>query len=71
VAGFTVINTGSVSQSFDGDPHASYLLIDDGMPMVRRVEYDIEREIEAITASGLPHADWVARMLRAAGPQAP
>lgn len=69
--GFTVINTGSVSQSFDGDPRASYLLIDDGKPNVRRVEYDIEREINAITASGLPHADWQARTLRAARPQMP
>ena len=71
VAGFTVVNTGSVSQSFDGDPRASYLLIDNGTPMVRRVEYDIEREIVALSTSGLPHADWVTRTLRAAGPQAP
>ena len=54
VAEFTVINTGSVSQSFDGDPRSSYLLIDNGMPKIRRVEYDIEREIDAITARGLP-----------------
>ena len=71
VAEFMVINTGSVSQSFDGDPRASYLLIDNGTPKVRRVEYDIEREINAITASGLPHADWMARTLRAARPQTP
>jgi predicted phosphodiesterase len=68
---FTVANTGSVSQSFDGDPRASYLLIDNGKPTVRRVEYDIEQEINAITTSGLPHADWVARTLRAARPQLP
>jgi predicted phosphodiesterase len=71
MAGFTVINTGSVSQSFDGDPRASYLLIDDGTPSVRRVEYDIEREANAMTMSGLPHADWVARTLRSARPQMP
>jgi predicted phosphodiesterase len=71
VAEFTVINTGSVSQSFDGDPRASYLLIDNGTAKVRRVEYDLEREINAITASGLPHADWMARTLRAARPQTP
>jgi predicted phosphodiesterase len=69
LAGFTLINTGSVSQSFDGDPRASYLLIDNGTPQIRRVEYDIEREIRAVTASGLPHADWVARTLRAARPR--
>ena len=69
--GLTVINTGSVSQSFDGDPRASYLLNDDGKPSVRRVEYDIENEINAMTATGLPHADWIARTLRAARPQMP
>ncbi len=69
VAGLTVINTGSVGQSFDGDLRASYLLIDNGTPKCRRVEYDVEREINAITASGLPHADWMARTLRAARPQ--
>jgi predicted phosphodiesterase len=70
VAGFTVINTGSVSQAFDGDPRASYLLIDNTTPKIRRVDYDIEREIDAITARGLPHADWIARTLRAGRPQA-
>jgi predicted phosphodiesterase len=71
LAQLTVSNTGAVSQSLDGDPRASYLLIDDGTPEVRRVAYEIEREINAITASGLPHADWVARTLRAARPQGP
>jgi predicted phosphodiesterase len=71
VAGFTVVNAGCVSQSFDGDPRASYLLIDNGTPKIRRVEYDIEREIDAIGASGLPHAVWVARTLRTARPQMP
>jgi len=68
---FQVINTGSVSQSFDGDPRASYLLIDNGRPEIRRVEYDIEREIKAIGMSRLPHADWMARTLRVARPQMP
>lgn len=67
----TVINTGSISQSFDGDARASYLLLENGMPTVRRVEYDIEREISAITQNRLPHADWVVRTLRAARPQTP
>lgn len=66
-----MINAGSVSQSFDDDPRASYLLIDNGTPKIRRVEYDIEQEIDAITASGLPHADWMVSTLRAAGPQMP
>jgi predicted phosphodiesterase len=71
LAGLTVINTGSISQSFDGDPRASYLLIDNGTSRIRRVEYDIEREINTITTRGLPHVDWMARTLRAARPQMP
>ena len=70
LAQFKVINTGSISQSFDGDRCASYLLIDDDKPEIRRIEYDIEQEIDAMTASGLPYADWIGRTLRAARPQA-
>jgi predicted phosphodiesterase len=66
-----VINTGSVSQSFDGDRRASYVLIDNGKPNVRRIEYDIDQEINAVAASGVPHADWMERTLRAARPQMP
>jgi len=69
--GITVVNSGSVSQSFDGDPRSSYVLVDDGVPTIRRVAYDVEREIQAISAKGLPHADWVARTLRSARPQMP
>lgn len=69
--GLVVINTGSVSQSFDGDRRASYLLMDDGKPKIRRIEYDIDQEINAIAASGLPHADWMERTLRAARPVMP
>jgi len=62
----TVINTGSVSLSYDGDPRAAYLLLDDDRPTIRRVEYDMDREIAALAASGFPHAEWVARSLRSA-----
>lgn len=71
VAGLTVINTGCVSQSFDGDPRASYLLLDQGRPAIRRVEYDVEREIQAMIGNGVPHVDWIARTLRTARPQMP
>jgi putative phosphoesterase len=69
--GFMVVNTGSVSQSFDGDPRASYLLLDDGRPTIRRVEYDVDREIKALRDCGMPHADWIARTLRSASAQMP
>jgi len=60
-----VANTGSVSLSYDDDLRASYLLLDDFQPAIRRVEYDIEREVRALSDSGLPHADWIAKLLRA------
>ena len=41
----TVCNTGSVGSPYDGDPRASYLMIDDGKPATRRVAYDVEKEI--------------------------
>jgi putative phosphoesterase len=71
VAGMTVINTGSVSLSYDGDRRAAYLLLDDSAPTIRRVEYDVDREVRALSVSGLPHADWIARMLESADPQMP
>jgi predicted phosphodiesterase len=64
-----IANSGSVSLSYDGDPRAAYLLLDDGTPSIRRVEYDIERELKALATSGLPHAGWTARMLSTARPQ--
>jgi hypothetical protein len=38
---------------------------------VRRVEYDVEREIKALGQSGLPRADWIAKTLLAAAQQMP
>lgn len=69
--GLTLINSGSVSMSYDGDPRAAYLVLDDQEPTIRRVEYEVDREIEALTQSGIPHADWVARTLKSAKPEMP
>lgn len=66
-----VANTGSVSLSFDGDKRASYLLIDEGRPSIRRVEYDLDRELKALATCGIPHADWIASILETASPQMP
>jgi putative phosphoesterase len=71
VTGMTVINTGSVSLSYDGDRRAAYLLLDDSTPTIRRMEYDVDREVRALSLSGLPHADWTAKMLVSASPQMP
>ena len=67
----TVANSGSVGLPHDGDRRASYLIIDDGEPRVRRVEYDFEREIAALRGCGLPYAQWVARTILKASPQMP
>jgi len=62
--GFTVANTGSLSLSYDGDPRASYLVIDGQAVTVRRVEYDVESEARELLSSGLAHAGWLCRILR-------
>lgn len=66
-----VANTGSVSLSYDGDRRASYLLLDGPSPTIRRVEYDLEKELKALSSCGLPHADWIAKTLHTASPQMP
>ncbi len=71
VAPTTVVNSGSVSLSYDGDRRAAYLLLDDSKPEIRRVDYDVSRELKALSACGMPHADWLARTLETASPQMP
>ncbi len=71
VSGMTVVNTGSVSLSYDGDRRAAYLLLDEFKPSIRRVEYDVNKEIRAMHDCSLPHAGWVAKMLESASPQMP
>ena len=66
-----VANTGSVSLSYDGDRRAAYLLLDDFQPTIRRVEYDVDRELKALANCGLPHSDWMAKTLASASPQMP
>jgi putative phosphoesterase len=53
-----VMNPGSVGQPRDGDPRAAYAVVDlsTDPPTVdeRRVEYDVERVVEAVESAGLP-----------------
>jgi predicted phosphodiesterase len=70
-SGKIVANTGSVSLSYDGDRRAAYLLLDESRPAIRRVEYDVAREIAALSHRGLPHADWIAKILESGRPQMP
>jgi putative phosphoesterase len=65
VGEMTVVNAGSVSQSYDGDRRASYVVIDGESVSIRRVEYDVESEARELLGSGLPHAEWMAKILLA------
>jgi len=58
VEGVHFVNTGSVGRPKDGDWRAGYVLLDAGAADVHvefvRVEYDVERAMQAIRASELP-----------------
>jgi len=60
----TICNCGSVGSPYDGDPRASYLLIDDDQPSIRRVEYDVEKEVGRLLASDYPQKEWIAELRR-------
>jgi predicted phosphodiesterase len=62
----TICNCGSVGMPFDGDPRASYLLVDAGVPAIRRVAYDVESEVRGLLRSGYPDAERIAETLRTA-----
>ncbi len=49
-----ILNPGSVGQPRDLNPRASYAVIDDGVPYIRRVSYDIERTVNDLERSALP-----------------
>ena len=66
-----IVNTGSVSLSYDGDARAAYLLMNGSNPTIRRVEYDVEKELKTLSDCGFPHTDWVAKILRTKSPLLP
>lgn len=51
-----VMNPGSVGQPRDGNPRAAYAVLDLAAGTIdeRRVEYDIERVLEAVRTADLP-----------------
>ena len=67
--GKAVFNTGSVGLPFDGDPRASYAILeaegDRYQITLRRVRYDVERTVRAFADSGHPFADSVIQAIRA------
>ena len=64
VGEMTICNCGSVGSPYDGDPRASYLMIDDDEPAIRRVEYDVEKEVGRLLASDYPQKEWIASLKR-------
>ena len=65
IAGFTLVNCGSVGLPYDGDWRPSYALIDDSrLVTIRRVEYDLESETRAIRQSGFPLGEWLIEVER-------
>jgi predicted phosphodiesterase len=71
VAGKTVANTGSAGLPYDGDRRAAYLLLDESRLAIRRVEYDVDKELKALSTCIMPHAEWIAKTLESASPQMP
>ena len=59
----TIVNSGSVGLSWDGDRRASYVLLEDGKCTIRRVDYNIEQEIRELRLRNYPHADWLISIL--------
>lgn len=55
-----VVNPGSIGQPRDGDPRASYVIIEDGVVQFKRVEYDIDLTLRALAESGLD--DWAVEL---------
>ena len=55
-----IINPGSVGQPRDGDPRASYVLLDTKKMeiKIRRVEYDIDRTVEDMRREKFPEFLW-------------
>jgi putative phosphoesterase len=63
VNGITVINPGSVGLPRDGDPRASYgILSEDSEIELKRIEYPVQRTVDAVLAS---HLDPTAKQMLA------
>ena len=66
-----LVDGGSVGIPLDGDTRASYTVLEGGKAQIRRVAYDVEKEIARLRRSDLPHTEWGATMLRTGRPALP
>jgi len=64
-----VLNPGSVGLPSDGDPRAAFAVIEDGVPRLERVEYDVEATVGRLDRKTLPATvvDKLSRLLRTGG----
>jgi putative phosphoesterase len=60
----TIVNSGSVSLSLDGDIRATYVVIEDARVEHRRVAYELERVAAQMIAMDYPNAATYANWLR-------
>jgi len=49
-----VINPGSIGQPRDGDPRASYTIIDNNTILLKRIKYPVEKVIEKYEQLKIP-----------------
>ncbi|MGH7911562.1 MAG: metallophosphoesterase family protein [Candidatus Dormibacteraceae bacterium] len=57
-----IANGGSAGLPWDGDARAAYLLVDDGVPHVQRVAYDVVAAADDAREAGFPLAEWLGRV---------
>jgi predicted phosphodiesterase len=64
-----IINPGSVGQPRDGDPRASYAIIDNQRVELKRIEYPVEDTVKTVLDSPLPETarDMLVEVLRSGG----
>ena len=73
VDGTIIVNPGSVGQPKDGDPRASYAVLEDGDVTIKRITYDVEATIRAYEKTPLKQEDVavLAEVLRTGGTRGP
>lgn len=69
IDGKVLLNTGSVGLPFDGDPRASYAILEVDEEQLnvsfRRIKYDVDAAADAFKGSGHPFADSVIAAIKA------
>lgn len=68
LSGKCLINCGAVGLPFDGNPQASYALVEVGgehvTTSIRRISYDVEAVVAICEEVGYPNAEMVSRIVR-------